>query len=93
MSKTITLDDIKILEWTVNVGSRSVIVSYQVLDDEGDHYKSDSAVFWDTIPDEVVGPEGLMPNPDNWYQLPAKYTSFLTDLTVDAKNALLHLVN
>jgi hypothetical protein len=90
MAKTITLSDVEITGWLVNVFEHSVTVRYRILDQDGNQYTDGEAVFWETIP-TISDP--LQIPPDNWYQLPAKYVQTLTDITNDAKAALIHLIN
>ena len=95
MAITITLADIKIHDWTVEVDYQRVIVSYSILKDTGEEYLDrQTAIFWRYIPDPGNDDLGNpIPVPDNWYQLPEEYVQMLTDLTLDARSALLHLVN
>ena len=94
MPKVITLNNIKITAWRVDVPNRRVDVYYQVMEGTGEVFEAGVAVFWETIPPEQDDGEGNpVPRPDNWYQLPAKYNQLLTDLTVDSRSALLHLIN
>lgn len=90
----INVNEIKIVSWTVHVESRSVTVSFTYNTDSDEIHDFGSAVFWETIPGpqpNVVGGPDIVP--DNWYQLPAQYVSILTDLTVDVRAALLHLLD
>ena len=82
--------DIKIITWSVNVERQCVIVDFQMMKDNNEPYERMMAVFWVTIPDpSIPDPIG---NPSLWYQLPAGYVATLTQLTVDAKTALMPLV-
>jgi hypothetical protein len=93
MPKTIDLTDIKIIDWTVSVILRRVAVAYEIVDDSDVVYEQGLAYFWETIPDPSTEPDGtVIPNPDNWYQLPAQYSQTLTDLTTDIRAGLLHLI-
>ena len=94
MAKTIQITDLKIVHWSVNVEDRSVVVTYDFKTAEDETFASDTAVFWVTIPDPIPDPMGGEDyTPVNWYQLPPQYESLLVDLTIDVKNALLHLIN
>lgn len=95
MGKTITLSDIKIHSWEVDVVRKSVTASYSVLDDETNEYGDGYAIFWVTIPDpgHLPGTSDPSPLPDIWYQLPLAYEQILTDLTQDLRQALLHLLD
>lgn len=96
MVKTITLNDVKIISWSVHVEQRCVTVEYTLAADDGTDFSYGAATFWETMPDPVPNPMGGdEPDyiPEDWYQLPAKYTPLLTDLTVDARNALIHLLD
>lgn len=95
MSKTITLQDIEIISWSVDVGARRVSVDYQILDSDSNSYQRGMAIFWDTMPDpsdDPINASGTVA-PVDWYQLPVKYVSLLTDLTQDVRAALLHLLD
>jgi hypothetical protein len=81
----ITLADIEIVKWTVNIAEQNVLVKYAIKTDTGDLYAYGEAVFWAALPNED--------NPGNWYQLPEEYVTTLSNLTSDARLALLHLVN
>lgn len=81
----ITLNDIEIITWAVSLIDQNVMVTYAIKTDAGETYKIDNAIFW------AVMPEG--DNPGNWYQLPEEYVTTLSNLTSDARSALLHLVN
>ena len=90
----INVNEIKIISWTVDVASKSVIVSFSYNTDTDEIHDFGSAIFWETIPGPQPNPEGGPDTvPDNWYQLPAKYTQILTDLTIDVRAALLHLLD
>jgi hypothetical protein len=95
MGRTITLSDIKITSWSLDVDKRNVTVNYQIKDQNEDTFDEGQAVFWETIPDPpgqgVTGEPGV--NPDNWYQLPAQYSQALTDITLAARSGLLHLLD
>lgn len=94
MGRTITLSDIKILNWTLDVDNRNVTVNYQIRDQNDDTFESGQAVFWETLPvpkPGINGEPGV--NPDNWYQLPAQYSQALTDITLAARSGLLHLLD
>lgn len=95
MAITITLNNIRILKWTVNVYHQNVTVVYQILDSSDETYSEGEAIFWATMPESGgVGPDGQpRPIPDYWYLLPPEYVTALTNLTIDARTALLHLVN
>ena len=94
MALTITVNDLQIISWTVDVEQRNVTVNYMMVKDNGLPYTQNNiAIFWETIP-TLEDPQGNpVSPPDNWYQLPPAYSQFLTDLTIDARNALLHLIN
>lgn len=90
----VNVNEIKIISWTVDVQTRSVRVSFSYNTDSNEIHDFGSAVFWETIPDpepSVEGGPGI--TPDDWYQLPAKYSAILTDLTIDIRSALLHLLD
>lgn len=94
MALTILIDNIAVRQWRIDVENRRAIVSYDLMRSDGEPYKVDqTAIFWETVPDPVLDVEGNpIPNPDNWYQLPLAYSQLLTDLTVDIRSALLHLI-
>lgn len=94
MPKTIVLNDVKIISWSVHVEQRSVTVEYALAADDGTDFTYGAATFWETIPDPIPNPMGGDDYiPEDWYQLPPQYTSLLTELTTDARNALLHLLD
>jgi hypothetical protein len=90
----VTLTDIKIEKWTVDTINQHVTIYFQIKDDQGNIYKQDYAIFWADLPDnggtDHLG--NILPVPDNWYQLPIEYINTLTNLTTDARSALMHLV-
>lgn len=90
MPKSITLTDIQITDWTVNVESQYVHVQYRVIDDQGEIFSSEDALFWVTLPPEGhTLPDGsTYTNPDNYFQLPLSYAQTLLDLTNDARTAI-----
>jgi hypothetical protein len=93
MPLVITVDEIIITSWKVDTEKRSVLVKYDLMrDDDKPHLQDEVAIFWESIP-VIEEPDGApLPQPDNWYQLPAQYSQVLTDLTLDAKSALMHLI-
>lgn len=92
MPLIITVNEIQITSWSVDVGERSVLVKYDLIrDDNKPHLQNQVALFWETIPTEDGEGNPITPE-DNWYQLPAQYSQVLTDLTLDAKSALMHLI-
>lgn len=93
MTINIVIDDLRIIDWRVDVDSRSIHVTFEYLTDQNEGFMLDNAVFWETMPDPPREPTGEVGSlPDNYYQLPAQYSQVLTDLTVDLKNGLLHLL-
>lgn len=86
MTMTITLNDIYVRRWSVDMELETVTVEYHLMRDTGEIFDTHQAVFWRNLPAD--------PNPpDNWYQLPSQYVPTLASLTADARTALLHLVN
>jgi len=85
MQITINVNDIKIIKWTVDTELQCVIVDFQMMRDDGIPYERMEATFWVNIPAE---------NQYNrlWFQLPPEYTATLTDITIDARAALMYLV-
>ena len=77
--------DIKVISWKVDVDRQCVVVDFQMIKDDGSPYERLEAIFWVTIPSEV--PAGSL-----WYQLPGGYVTTLTQLTIDVKAGLMHLV-
>jgi len=93
MAITVTIDDLKITKWTVDVDMQMIEVLFNYLDTEENITKEDKAFFWVTIP-ETLDPQGNpLPAPDNYYLIPPAYHQILVDLTVDAKGQLMHLIN
>jgi hypothetical protein len=84
MQIIINVVDIKIIQWTVDVAKQNVTVDFQMMKDDGTPYERLKAVFWVTIPAGEQDPY--------WYQLPLEYVTALTNLTVDARTALLSLI-
>lgn len=84
MQIIINVTDIKIIQWTVDVTAQNVTVDFQMMKDDGTPYERLKAVFWVTLPTGEQEPY--------WYQLPAEYVSTLADLTIDARTALLSLI-
>ena len=95
MALTITLNDVKINHWMVDIENLRVIANYSILKDTGEEYGGrQEAIFWVTMPEQTNDPWGNpLPYPDNWYTLPEEYVTQLANLTSDARLALLHLVN
>lgn len=92
--KTITLNDIRIKSWGVDVANRKVHAEYSVLVDTGEIHRDGTSIFWETLPEQTTDPDGNpVPLPDNWHQLPAQHGQTLTDLTAALRSGLLHLVN
>lgn len=94
MGRTIELSDIKILNWTLDVDARNVTINYQIRDAADEIYVGGQAVFWETMPDpgeDLFGDPGTLP--DNWFQLPPSHSQALTDITIDARSGLLHLLD
>jgi hypothetical protein len=94
MAKTITLSDVRVEYWTVNVELQNVTASYRIVDDQSNTWERGEAVFWATMPDLGTDPfsGNPVPPPSNWYLLPAQYVQGLTDLTLDLRQALLSLI-
>jgi hypothetical protein len=77
----IEIVDIKVLRWTVDVENQNVTVEYQLMKSDGTPYTTNIAVFWATMPGGT--------QETYWYQLPAEYVIALTNITNDARTALL----
>jgi len=82
MQIIINVVDIKIIQWTVSVEKQNVTVDYCLMKDDGTSYERRTAVFWANRPAQ---------EPD-WYELPAEYVATLTQLTIDARAALMGLI-
>jgi hypothetical protein len=96
MAINYTVNNIQITSWTVDTEDRKVTIIYSQMLDTGEAFTQNNyAIFWETIPTMPIDPEtGLpYPTPDDWYQLPPAYSQFLTDLTIDAKTALMPTIN
>jgi len=104
MAKTITLDDIRIDKWTVNLDQQVVHAEYSVLEDNGDTFARGDAYFWRVIPSPSNLEEewnGIDELPDGWYQLPdddvefgtKTYVQVFAMLTVQIRSGLMHLVS
>jgi hypothetical protein len=85
MQIIINVTNIKIIKWTVDVEGQRVITDFQMLKDDGTPYERREAIFWVTMPPE--------PHEPYWYLLPAEYVETLTNLTIDARTALMALIN
>ena len=93
MARSVTLSDVLIDEWTVNLNTENVTVRYRVVDDNGWVWADGLAVFWRNIP-QLIDPNGNpAPIPDNWFQLPTTYVQTLNDLNTDIHTALLKFVS
>lgn len=88
MPKTITISDITVTGWGYSVDRQAVEVSYRILTDTGDTYRTERALFFATLPDP--GPDGTLP--DNYYELTAAEEQALTDVTAAVKTKLMALV-
>ena len=84
MQIIINIVDIKIIQWTVDVAQANVTVDFQLIKDDGTPYARLKAVFWVTMPAGVQEPY--------WYQLPLEYVTTLTNITLDARTALMGLI-
>lgn len=94
MARTITLTNVRIVTWRVDVEQQRVVATYEVLRDDGTPESKSEAIFWINMPAATTGIDGkLREPPDNWYQLPAGYVQTLTALTADVRSGLLHLIN
>lgn len=81
MQIIIDIVDIKIISWTVDIENQSVTINYQLMKSDGTPYTTNIAVFWVTMPGGT--------QETYWYQLPAEYVITLTNITNDARTALL----
>lgn len=102
MAKTITIDDINVTTWTVDLLKENVTAVYEILVNDGSVYKTDTVVFWRVIPTPGNDPNGdPIPNPPSWYQLPDSsidfgiktYAQIFALLTADIRQALMPLVS
>ncbi len=88
MAKIITLQDIRIIALVMRKirGDWALQVSFTYLDDQGEESQgAQEAVFWEEIP-VISGPEGgILPTPDNWYELTAAEAAYLTTLLTNVK--------
>jgi hypothetical protein len=95
MSKTITLNDIKITGIQLDYVGQVALVNYQILLSDGTVHQSDLALFYVTAP----APEatGFMNMPyvpkDHWYPMPAGGATQLTALANGTRSVLLALVS
>lgn len=89
MSKNIILTDLVISTMIINYDKQFAHVEYFLVDDNGFRWVKGDAIFWVTIPNPGLDPNGdPLPIPENWFQLPAGYISTLIDLRNDADAAL-----
>lgn len=88
MSITIILEDIRVIDWSVDMTAERIDVSFQYLDASGESWKSANAIFWREIP-EVVGDDGFPTDPpDSWFLIPASYLTELNNLNTAIDTAL-----
>lgn len=93
MQVVINVTDIKIIAWKVDVERQCVIVDFQMMQDNGNAYERKEAIFWVSIPENPVDRFGNpITDTSLWFQLPLSYVETLTNITIDARAALLHLV-
>lgn len=93
MQIVINVTNIQIIQWTVDVAAQRVVVDFQSLTDTGEPYERKQAIFWVTMPVDPVDPFGNpITDTSLWYTLPPEYVQTLTDLTIDARAALLPLI-
>jgi hypothetical protein len=89
MTKTIVLTDLVIKYLNVEYLTQRVVVGYQMADASGEVYQAGEAIFWVTIPESMKDINGNpIPNPENWFLLPASYLPTLVSLRDDADSAL-----
>lgn len=94
MAIIITVDNIRIDFWTVDVEERMVEVHFWAIDANNETVGDKQvAFFWETIPQDLDAEGNPIPPPDTYYQLPSGYITTLINLTQDCKAALMHLIN
>jgi hypothetical protein len=71
MSRTITLNVVRVLQWTFDPVSRSVQVQYELVDTTGRGREGGMGVFFATLPANFgITPEGVViPLPGDYYEL------------------------
>ncbi len=84
MTKTVTLTDLVITNINIDYENQRALVAFKLVDGTGQTWQRLEAVFWVNIPPPAEG----IPNPDNWFQLPASYLPTLIALRDDADTAL-----
>lgn len=88
MTRTITLTNVVVYKWQVDLAKQNVQVWYDIVDDQGAVWITGDAIFWETIPEQLDPDGNPVSPPNNWYQLPQEHSSVLVALTQDAKTAL-----
>jgi len=88
MALTITVTTLEIEEWTVNIIKENVTIHYLLLDDLGNIWIRDEAIFWRVIPEPTDDEGNPIPIPENWYQLPTDYALHLNEITSHAEGIL-----
>jgi hypothetical protein len=87
MSKTITLNDIEIINMNYNVATGKLAVEYALIDEQGVQHEWEHAIFWKEMPGVEIYPEA--PDyPDNWYLLDSKHKDNKDNLVKDVKKIL-----
>ena len=90
MTKTITLEDIRHGNWSVNLDLENVEVPFEVIDATGHVWQRGIAIFWRNIP-ELTDPDGTpLPTPDEWFQVPLSRLQAVNDLNNDIHTALMN---
>lgn len=79
MPLIVSIDDIKIADWTVNLTKQFVEINYAMVA-SGSSVSFELARFWVTMPAEPIAGRD--------FQLPASYVQILLNLTNDSKTAL-----
>lgn len=84
----ITITDLEIEEWSVNLIQEKVTVKYLLKDSDGIIWIRDTAVFWRVIPVIYEEPGVPAPTPDYWYLLPNDYVLYLNEIKNHAETIL-----
>lgn len=88
MAITISISNLEIEEWIVNIIKENVTIKYLLLDDNNVIWMREEAIFWKTIPTPTDEEGNPIPIPDNWYELPIDYVIHLNEITNHAETIL-----
>jgi hypothetical protein len=93
MARTITLTNVVVKTFVVDMVNKKVVVGFDVVDATGKKWFYEEATFWVTMPNpplhfDANGAVTELPQPDNYFQLPASYATQLASIVGDALTAI-----